>query len=403
MEQQRLLVVDDDPRIGRLIARSVKGMGFIVHILHRPEELKAVYRGFQPDVILLDLKMPDVDGIQVLRQLADWGCGARILILSGVGDEILRSAERLGCMYGLNMDAVLQKPVAIEEIKKCIEELVDTENVQTAAYTPAAHAPISEASLSAAIECDELVVHYQPKVARRSNHVIGVEALVRWLHPNHGLIPPDRFIPLAEEAGLIAPLTFKVMESAFRDIKKWVLKQHDFKLALNISLLCLADRDFPDKLAEMLEKHNLEPDQLMLEITESEATGHPVHLLDTFTRLRLKGVHFSMDDFGMGKSTLERLRNFPYSELKVDKSFVMDAMETDGAAEIVRSTVELGHSLGLKVVAEGIENQRTLDWLFGLGCDLAQGFHLSPPLDVLGFGTWLEEWRKNHTMVIAGS
>ncbi len=397
MEQKRLLVVDDDPRIGRLIARSVKGMGFVVHTLHCPEELESVYRGFRPDIILLDLQMPGVDGIQVLRQLADWGCAARILILSGQGYEILRSAERLGCMYGLKIDAVLQKPVAIGEIQKCLEELVETENALTAVDKP-----LSEASLSAAIERDELVVHYQPKVARRSNHAIGVEALARWRHPLHGLIPPDRFIPLAEETGLIVPLTFKVLERTFRDIRQWRIQRPDFILAVNVSPVCLVDRNFPDKLAEMLEKHNLEPGRLMLEITESAAAGHPAYLLDTITRLRLKGVHFSMDDFGTGQSTLERLYNFPYSELKVDKSFVMDAMKSESAAEIVRSTVVLGHSLGLKVVAEGIEDQHTLDWLFGLGCDLAQGFHISPPLDVFGFGNWLEAWQQNETTVLAG-
>ncbi len=397
MEQKRLLVVDDDPRICHLIAHSVKGMGFVVHPLNHPEELKPVYREFHPDVILLDLQMPGSDGIQVLRQLAGWGCAASIVIFSGMENEILRSAERLGVMYGLKMDAVLQKPVAVGEIRKCLKELVETESVLTAVDKP-----ISEASLSAAIVCDELTVHYQPKVTHRTNCVIGVEALARWSHPHHGLIPPDRFIPLAEETELIVPLTFKVLERAFCDIRQWCIKRPDFMLAVNVSPLCLANRDFPDLLSEMLEKCNFEPSQLILEITESTAFGCPEYLLDTIIRLRLKGIHFSMDDFGIGQSTLERLYSFPYSELKLDKSFVMDVMESEGAAIIVRSTVDLGHCLGLKVVAEGIEDQHTLDWIFGLGCDMAQGFHISPPLDAPGFGNWLETWQQNETMVLSG-
>ncbi len=149
----------------------------------------------------------------------------------------------------------------------------------------------------------------------------------------------------------------------------------------------------------MLEKRNLEPNRLILEITESVATGDPAYLLSTISRLKLKGVHFSMDDFGTDQSSLERLYNLPYSEIKIDRSFVMDAMKFDRAAVIVRSVVAIGHGLGLKVVAEGIEDQHTLDWLIGLGCDLVQGFHLSPPLDEFGFSTWLEQWRQNQTMI----
>ncbi len=389
MKKKRLLIVDDDPRICNLISRSVKGMNFIVHTLHYPRKLASVYQEFRPDVILVDLKMPGIDGIEVLRQLADWGCSASILIFSGMESDIVHSAEKVGGLYGLKMEAALEKALGINQFRKRLEELVVTQKVVTEEELP-----ISESDLSKAIEDDELVVHYQPKVARRSNQVVGVEALVRWEHPQHGLILPDRFIPFAEKTGLIVPLTYEVLERAFRDLNPWFFQLPDFMLAVNTSSICLMNRDFPDKLVGLIKRYNLRSDQLMLEITESAATDCPAYILDTITRLRLREVQFSMDDFGIGQSTLERLYNFPCSELKVDKSFVMVAMRSNDAAEIVRSTVDLGHRLGLQVVAEGIEDQHTLEWIFELGCDLVQGYHISPPLDAPGFGNWLEEWQR---------
>ncbi|MCP4283963.1 MAG: EAL domain-containing response regulator [Gammaproteobacteria bacterium] len=219
MKQKRLLIVDDDPRIGRLMSRSLKGMDFVVRALHRPHELESVYREFRPNVILLDLQMPGIDSIEVLRQLAGWGCSASILIFSGMVNDAARAAERLGDRHGLKMEATLQKPLGIGEMRQRMEELLDTQGVAAAEDVP-----ISEANLSQTIECDELVVHYQPKVACRSNKLIGVEALVRWRHPHYGLISPDRFIPLAEETGLIGRLTSRVLESAFRDVRQWLFR-----------------------------------------------------------------------------------------------------------------------------------------------------------------------------------
>ncbi len=222
MKQKRLLIVDDDPRIGRLMSRSLKGMDFVVRTLHRPRELESVYWEFRPNVILLDLHMPGIDGIEVLRQLADWGCSAGILIFSGMENDAVRSAERLGDRYGLKMEATLQKPLGVGEMRQRMEELLVTQGVDAAVDVP-----VSEADLSEAIECNELVVHYQPKVACRSNKVLGVEALVRWCHPLHGLIFPGRFIPLAEETGLIGHLTSRVLERAFRDVRKWIIQNYD--------------------------------------------------------------------------------------------------------------------------------------------------------------------------------
>ncbi len=387
MKQKRLLIVDDDPRICNLISRSVKGLNFVAHTLCHARKLASAYQEFRPDVILVDLKMPGIDGVEVLRQLADWGCSANILIFSSMKSDIIHSAERVGELYGLKMEAALPKSLGINHFRKRLKELVDSPEVDTEEVLP-----ISRSDLSKAIEDHELVVHYQPKIASHSNQVVGVEALVRWEHPQYGLVSPDRFIPFAEKTGLIVPLTYKVLEKAFHDISLWCFRELDFMLAVNISPICLMNLDFPDKLLRLIKKFNMRSDHLILEITENTVPDSSVCMLDTVTRLRLKGLHFSLDDFGIGQSTLERLYNFPYSELKVDKSFIMVAMRSNEAAEIVRSSVNLGHRLGLRVVAEGIEDQPTLDWLLELGCDLVQGFHISPPLDAPGFGNWLEEW-----------
>ncbi len=245
--------------------------------------------------------------------------------------------------------------------------------------------------LRAAIEGNALALHYQPQVDVASGRVCGVEALVRWPHPQRGLIPPDAFIPLAEQTGLIAPLTDWVLAEAVRQGRAWQRAGLLLAVSVNLSMWNLHDPALPDRVAGLLQDHGLSPAWLRLELTESALMADTDRTMDVLARLSALGLRLAVDDFGSGYSSLAYLKTLPVDELKIDKGFVR-ALATDATdAAIVASTVALGHALGLRVVAEGIENQATWELLAGMGCDVAQGYHIARPLPPDALARWLCE------------
>jgi EAL domain-containing protein (putative c-di-GMP-specific phosphodiesterase class I) len=242
-----------------------------------------------------------------------------------------------------------------------------------------------------AIEHEELLLHFQPKVGFKTGRISGVEALVRWRHPQSGLRSPDDFIPLAEQTGLIKPLTSWVRNEALRQCDAWHQTGIDLTVAVNISASNLQDPEFPDRVAKLLKAYRVTPAWLELEITESAIMVQPARAIETITRLSAMGILISIDDFGTGYSSLAYLKKLPVSSIKIDKSFVINMLVNENDTVIVRSTIELGHNLGLKVVAEGVENQATWDQLKVLGCDYAQGFLLSRPIPASELLQWLNE------------
>jgi diguanylate cyclase (GGDEF)-like protein len=243
--------------------------------------------------------------------------------------------------------------------------------------------------LRRAIEQETLVLHYQPKLSYRTGQITGVEALVRWPHPLHGLLPPDQFIPLAEHMGLIKQLSHCVLNLALRQCRAW----HDAGLvlpvAVNLSLRDLHDARLPEQIGQLLETWALPPALLHVEITEDAAMADPARTLGVLTWLRGLGVHLAIDDFGTGQSSLAQLKRLPVDQLKIDKSFVREMTVSDNDAVIVRSIIDLGHNLGLTVVAEGVEDAATAALLTALGCDEGQGFYLSRAVPAEALVQWL--------------
>jgi diguanylate cyclase (GGDEF)-like protein/PAS domain S-box-containing protein len=242
-----------------------------------------------------------------------------------------------------------------------------------------------------AIENDQLVLHYQPKASFVTGCVSHVEALVRWRHPQRGLVPPDQFIPLAEQTGLICPLFLWVLNDALRQCSLWQREGIELHVAVNLSMRNLQDPRLPDTLVNFLSRWNLEPTWVELEITESALAADPERAMKILTRFSVMGMRIAIDDFGTGYSSLAYLKRLPVDEIKIDKSFVLGMATDENDATIVRSTIDLGHNLGLKVVAEGIEDQATWNLLAAWGCDLAQGYFLSHPLPATDFVAWLRE------------
>ena len=248
--------------------------------------------------------------------------------------------------------------------------------------------------LRQAIQRDELELHYQPNISFRSGRVVYAEALVRWNHPTYGRMPPDEFIPLAEQSGTIGALTKWVLRAAIRECASWDGIAAPLTVGVNLSALDLFDSELPTYISGLLADAHLPSTRLVLEITESAIMKDPAYALKILRELKSRGVRLAIDDFGTGYSSLAHLKRLPVDELKIDKSFVLNltAQSTDDAV-IVRSTIELGHNMGLTVIAEGVETVEALDILKRLGCDMAQGYYMSPPLPVEKFRRWITESR----------
>ncbi|MCA1645514.1 MAG: EAL domain-containing protein, partial [Chloroflexi bacterium] len=243
--------------------------------------------------------------------------------------------------------------------------------------------------LRSAIENDELVLHYQPKISLRTGRCDGVEALVRWQHPQRGLIQPESFISLAEQTGLIRPLTHWVIQAALRQHRAWLDLGLNITVGVNLSMRNLHDPDLLDHVTELLAAAGVHASALKLEVTESALMTDPQRALGSLARLRAIGVQVAIDDFGTGLASLSYLKRMPVQEIKLDRSFVGEMRTDRSDYTIVRSTIELAHDLGLRVIAEGVEDQETWDLLVGLGCDLAQGYHMSRPLAEADLQRWL--------------
>jgi diguanylate cyclase (GGDEF)-like protein len=270
-----------------------------------------------------------------------------------------------------------------------------TQSLGVFAYDPAVdgHSPAKLAllgDLRRALGRDELVLHYQPKISISTGDVVGVEALVRWRHPLRGLVQPDDFIPLAEHTGLIGPLMRHVLEKALQQARTWADAGRPLQVAVNLSARNLLDDDLPFAVRDLLARHGVRADMLELEVTESALMTEPGRARRLLEQLAKVGVRISIDDFGAGYTSLGQLKDLPVTELKIDRSFVTTMSDDRSGAIIVQSVIELGHNLGLTIVAEGVERGQTLDALAAFGCDVAQGYHLARPMPVALFDAWFD-------------
>jgi EAL domain-containing protein (putative c-di-GMP-specific phosphodiesterase class I) len=386
----RLLILDDDPQVGRMIQMIAESAGFEARALIASEQFFPALDVWQPTHIAIDLVMPDMDGVQVLVQLAALHCRARIIITSGVGTRVLDAARRSGDEHGLDIAGVLSKPFSPKALRELLRQpapLPGADRRLAGVATTAVHHAQTEpsaAELAEGIAAGHIRLAYQPQVECSSGNLAGVEALARWHHPLRGVLAPNRFIPLAERHGLMDELTFAVVRQAL----DWFLANFAActtgasappTLSVNISASVLRDAQFVERLSDFCRGSGIEPSRLIFELTETSAMEDPVASLDILTRLRMKGFQLSIDDFGTGFSSMLQLVRLPFSEIKIDKSFVITATRSSESLAVVRSIIELGHSLELRVVAEGVEDEATLRQLQELGCDVAQGFYLGRP------------------------
>jgi EAL domain-containing protein (putative c-di-GMP-specific phosphodiesterase class I) len=364
----RLLVVDDEPSICRSIARVGESIGFEVFATEDPSAFLRTAQLWHPTVIILDLNIPGTDGIQLLRALAADKCAARIALASGADSKVLQAAQQLGIERGLSMGSFIQKPFRLETLRSLLLEFQPVPKNLLAV------------DLADAISSDQLFLEYQPKLDCRLGRITGVEALVRWQHPAHGIISPDQFIALAEETNLIHSLTDWVLAEATKQAAIWEADGLGLAVAANISAKDIVDLDLPERLHQHCRNAGVDPATIIVELTETGAMREAVQMMDVLTRLRLKGFRLAIDDFGTGYSSLVQLQKMPFSEVKIDSSFVMKMISNADCRIIVEIIALLATKLGLKSVAEGVEDEEALQSLIEMGCDMAQGYLLSRPV-----------------------
>lgn len=349
------------------------------------------------DIILLDLNMPDMDGIEVMRTLYNKGCMPTYILVSGFDERVLHSAKQFADAKNIQVAKKLSKPINTKEFIHYISQLyIETRLQLTQTYAPQKLATVSKKKLSlehlkTAIHENQLVLFYQPKLDIISRKIIGFEALVRLQHPDLGLIFPDQFIAMAEENNMISELTFEVFRLATEDYVTFRNAGITPVISINISAQDLLDLSMPEHFAALAEAKSIPPESITIELTETAILKSVSDSLDILNRLRMKGFSLSIDDFGTGYSSLVQLYQAPFTELKIDQHFVMKMLEDDEALSIVKICILLAKELKMTSVAEGIESQDIWNRLEQLGCDLAQGYLISKPIPVDACCEWVNK------------
>lgn len=386
------MVIDDDPYMSSLLGEMLSdlGVGTIIIAANGDAALQRFAElATPPELLVCDLCMPGMDGIEFLRHMASHGYRGGMILLSGMAPAVLKAAERLAHSYAVPLLGTLAKPVTRGQLGAmiCQRHMVN--------------APQRQALEDAALTPDELRqglregcvrVYYQPKVALGDRSVVGAECLVRWQHAERGILGPHTFVPVAEQHELIHDLTVAVLSQAAGQARAWRDAGHAVRLAVNISMDNLNRLDLPEVFSAILAEQGLTPETIILEVTETRLTQNLIVSLDILTRLRIKGFDLSLDDFGTGYSTMENLKQLPFTELKVDRAFVHGASEDEGARSILESSVRLGRSFQLKLVAEGVETQQDWDLVANTGCDEAQGYFIAKPMPAEEFMRWHRRW-----------
>lgn len=386
-----IVIAEDDPLMGKVIVSTLKSVidGKIEVHDGGQKVLDILKHDKKPDLIISDLNMPGMDGLMLMRHLAEANYAGDVCLVSGEDKSILKSAEKLAQSHNLNVVGCLSKPVTRDDMSAMIAKF-------RASVTPDATeqvSVISEGDIRRAVKEGEVEVHYQPKISTKTRRLQGVEALIRWRHSDLGLLFPESFIHFAERNSLIDLLTDAMIVSALGEQGEWHKMGLDIKVSINLSTYSLGRLDFPDFLEAQAAKNHITNALVIAEITESGLVEDSTKALEIMSRLRLKGFGLSIDDFGTGHSSLTRLQEAPFSELKIDRSFVAGASEDSVKLAILESSVEMARKLGVTIVAEGVETKEDWDLVVGLGVDLVQGYYIAKPMPAAEFLDWTKQWQ----------
>jgi EAL domain-containing protein (putative c-di-GMP-specific phosphodiesterase class I) len=388
----RVLLVDDDETMRDVGIAMLEALGADeVQTARNGEEGLKLLGGaaIMPNLLLCDLQMPGMDGIEFLRHVAMGGYRGDVVLLSGMTHGVLKASEQLAREHGLHLIGVLEKPLTEARLAAV---LAQASRERAAAEASGAAQALTPAEIQAGLREGRLEAHFQPIVSLRDGRVLGAEALARWRDPVRGLLPPFAFIPVAESHGLIHAITLEMFRQAVARQQAWRQDGHRLAVHVDITVDDLLDIELPALLHRLVDDAGLTVGDFVLELTEGRLMSDLKRGLDVLIRLRLKGFGLAIDDFGIGYSTMETLLRLPFTELKVDRAFVCGAHESQEARAILDSSVKLGRTFGLTVVAEGVETRADWACARAAGCDAAQGFLVAVPMPGDALGEWITRW-----------
>ena len=368
----RVAIIDDDPAILESIGEALRAPFFETAASDNAEAFFRSVEELSPHVVLIDLQMPHQDGVDILRRLREQGFGGEVVVMSGADQHVLETARRMAAASGLTVMGALHKPFTAKQLINA----VDKNN---------GDGRMGGLRIKTALNEREIRPYFQPKVQLESGLVVGAEALSRWHHPERGLLLPNGYLSSVRAAGGQSVHDFSILEGSMELAAKLNAMGHKLKFAVNFTADVVIGNEFLDVVKDALARHGVVPEQLVIELTETDAAENIKALTERLLKLRLIGAHLSIDDFGTGHSSLTRLQQLPVSEIKIDRSFVMGLTDYSDDYAIVRSIVDLAHSIRCPVVAEGVETIDTLDTLRRMGCDMAQGHIFSPAVNEATF------------------
>ena len=377
---RRLLIVGGDEYETRAVDDAAASLGLLVRRVPTAEGVEPALEGFGPDAVILDPAACDGLLADVFRAVA--GVGADLLLVGRPDDSGLKAARDLATAAGVNVAGILTKPVA-------------PEGLETALRALAGEQPYTAADIAGAVMRGEITAWYQLQLCRHGTAWLadGAETLARWQHPEHGIVLPDAFVPVAEAEGQIAAITDCVLQSSVQQLEVWHRGGMPLRVGVNLSPALVTDPDFPERLARLMIEYDVPARYLVLEIPESGLVEAPPDFLAMLARLRIYGFGLALEHFGSGTSSLADLYRTPFSELKIDRRLVSLLDEDEDARLLVRGIVALAHELGLETTAEAVETQAALEFLHQAGCDRVQGYVISRPLPATAFQTAVPRWR----------
>lgn len=388
-----VLVIEDDEFLRNTLLLQLQSLGIhrVVMAADGLQALRCLQECPPFSLVISDLCLPGIDGVELLRVTAECQRQAALVLMSSKDQKVLSAASGVASARGLRVLGTLGKPVTRASLRALLAQL-EPAPAAVAAPAPAragTRPAIDPEAIRIALDRDEILMHAQPKLVIASGELAGVEMLARWQSPLYGNVPPDLFIEVAERHGLMERLTEVVLRKSLSACRDWSRQGLETSVAVNFSAGALHHLDLPDVIGRLLAEVGVAPEQLVIEITETATVQNRLHTLDVLTRLRLQGIGLAIDDFGCGYATLQQLKEIPFTELKVDRSFVYAAATDAAASSIVKNCIDLAHQLGLVAVAEGVETRRDWDLVASLGCDVAQGYYLARPFPVDELAPWL--------------
>ncbi|MGI2030203.1 GGDEF/EAL domain-containing response regulator [Endozoicomonas acroporae] len=389
-----ILILEDHPFQRVVAEQTVSALN--IDRLHTAKSSKEALTLLQNqgaiDIVICDLDMPGMDGIRFIRHLAEQKLARGVIVLSAMEAALVRMVSDMAQAHGLMVLGHIPKPMSRPRLRELLEFYCSEQTENNACPVTSRELIFDEEALEKAIEANQFVLYYQPKVLLKSGRMISVEALTRWHHPEAGVISPVHFIPMMESSGLITPMTTKMIDLALEQIRVWREQGRNIAVGINLSAATLTNTDLPDMLIGKMRGLSIPPELLTLEITESSLIENAALSLETLARFKLHGFSLSIDDFGTGYSSMQQLNRIPFSELKIDRSFVSNACSDKNHKAIVEANISLAHKLNMQTVAEGVETLEGWQLLNELNCDQAQGFFIARPMPADEIPQWEREW-----------